>query len=131
MVIDSHILLWWLEAPALLSREASFRMQSLDRDDAVVFVSAVTFWELRLKEAKGRLEPKLPVNRWPQLLAKHPQLRILGVGVEEYLLAAELDWDHRDPADRIIAATALRRGVPVITKDRVFHQRGCPVEAVW
>lgn len=44
---------------------------------------------------------------------------------------AELDWDQRDPADRIIAATALAQGVAVLTKDAMFHQPGCPVEALW
>jgi len=50
---------------------------------------------------------------------------------EDWMSAAELPWTHRDPADRLIAAIALNRHVPVLTKDAVFHATGCPVKAVW
>ena len=45
--------------------------------------------------------------------------------------SADLRWDHKDPADRIIAATALAQGVAVLTKDARFHRGDSPVEAEW
>jgi PIN domain nuclease of toxin-antitoxin system len=53
------------------------------------------------------------------------------VGPEDWLRAAELTWTLRDPAVRFIAAIALNRHVPMLTKNAVFHATGCPVKAVW
>jgi PIN domain nuclease of toxin-antitoxin system len=64
-------------------------------------------------------------------MAQAPWLEIVVTDASLWLAAATLDWPHRDPADRLIAATALAHSVPVLTKDRVFHRKGCPVEAVW
>ncbi|MDC0325242.1 PIN domain-containing protein [bacterium] len=54
-----------------------------------------------------------------------------GVSFELWLSMAVIDWAHRDPVDRLIAATAIEYNVPVLTKDRVFHAPDSPVEAVW
>lgn len=51
--------------------------------------------------------------------------------VSTWLKTADLEWDHRDPADRIIAATALKFGEPVLTRDRRFHDADSPVKAIW
>ncbi len=50
---------------------------------------------------------------------------------ELWMRMAELEWSHRGPADRLIAATALLHDVPVLTKDRRFHAADSLVEAVW
>jgi PIN domain nuclease of toxin-antitoxin system len=48
-----------------------------------------------------------------------------------WLATAELKWSHRDPADRMIAATARRFGMAVLTTDGKFHDEDSPVKAVW
>jgi PIN domain nuclease of toxin-antitoxin system len=131
MVIDSHALLWWLEGDARLSQPAR---QILDNEEAApdsLVVSAVTFWELRLKEVRGLLTPKRPVNTWPELIRRMPHLRIAEVEVNHWLRVAEMDWSNRDPADRIIAATAIMTGMSVISVDDKFHRNDSPVKAVW
>jgi PIN domain nuclease of toxin-antitoxin system len=131
MVIDSHALIWWLENHALLSTRA---LEVFQRGPAAVQplrICAVTLWEMRMKEHRGDFVPKTPVGKWPVLFAAVPWIEIVDTDSKTWLLAAELDWSHRDPADRIIAATALIHGVPVLTKDRVFHGKDSPVKAVW
>jgi PIN domain nuclease of toxin-antitoxin system len=131
MVIDSHALLWWLEGDERLSEPARRVLDNEAAAPGSLVVSAVTFWELRLKEVRGHLTPKRPVNTWPELLRKMPHLRISEVGLDHWLRVAEMDWQNRDPADRIIAATAIGLGVPVVTVDEKFHREDSPVEAVW
>jgi PIN domain nuclease of toxin-antitoxin system len=131
MVIDSHTLLWWLEGDERLSEPARRVLDNEAAAPGSLVVSAVTFWELRLKEVRGQLTPKKPVNTWPDLLRKMPHLRIAGVGLDLWLRVAEMDWRKRDPADRIIAATAIRLGVAVVTVDGKFHSEDSPVKAVW
>ena len=131
MVIDSHTLLWWLEGGEKLSETVRRTLSGIGGKEREFFVSAVTFWEYRLKELRGQLPARRPVREWPDVLSRTGNIHLVNVSTEIWLLAAELDWGHRDPADRIIAATALVNGVPVLTKDEVFHQAGGPVQAVW
>lgn len=131
MVIDSHVLLWWLESPGKLSADAAREMKRLEAGESGFQILSVTFWELRLKELRGQFEPKMPVREWPALLGRIPNLEIIDIDADLWLRSAEIRWEHRDPADRLIAAAALRKSVPVITKDSRFHEPGCPVKAVW
>ncbi len=131
MVIDTHALYWWLDGFPRLSKAAEEIFEQAPAADASLFVSPVTFWELADKERRGRFASRRPLREWPDLLAKIPWIEVVDTDSVIWLAAAGFEWAHRDPADRIIAATALTRGVPVLTKDRVFHLEGCPVEAVW
>ena len=71
------------------------------------------------------------MSEWIGTLQKLPWLEIVPTEASVWLASAELQWDHRDPVDRIIAATALARGEPALTKDQRFHEPLCPVEAIW
>jgi len=84
-----------------------------------------------MKERRGQFCPRIPVSEWPSFLSRVPWIEVVETDSAIWLSAAELDWSHRDPADRIIAATAIAFGIPVLTKDRAFHAEDSPVEAVW
>ena len=131
MIIDSHSLLWWLEEDGNLSNRAAEIFEEGRVGKRQLILNPATFWELRLKELKGTLEVRTSVSLWPELLEGLPWIQVIGVGTDLWMALAELDWEHRDPADRLIAATALKHGVPVLTKDRKFHASDSPVEAVW
>ncbi len=131
MVIDSHTLLWWFEGGEKLSVPVREILSKIGGKDCEFMVSAVTFWEFRLKELRGELHPKRPVREWPNILDQTGNVRIMDVTTEIWWMTAEIQWTHRDPADRIIAATALKYGVPVLTKDERFHEAESPVKAVW
>jgi len=132
MVIDSHALYWWLEGHGQLPASARRRIdEALIEGGDGLLVAAVTFWEMRLKERRGLIEPKTPVGKWPDVLGRHPGFRMVSTSSAIWLRSADLRWDHKDPADRVIAATALVLGVPVLTKDERFHREDSPVKAVW
>lgn len=94
-------------------------------------MSTVTFWELRLKEVRGQLTPKLLVELWPDLVRRISHLRIEDVALRHWLEIAGMSWVNRDPAERILAATARQYGVAVLTVDGKFHHADSPVKAVW
>ncbi|MCX6880844.1 MAG: type II toxin-antitoxin system VapC family toxin [Verrucomicrobia bacterium] len=131
MVIDSHVLYWWLDGHPRLSARALRAIEAAADGGPPLLISAVTFWEFGIKERRGQFRALRPVREWPDILKLTSWLRILPTDTEIWLRAAELDWQHRDPADRIIAATALVHNVPVLSKDDLFHQPDCPVEVVW
>lgn len=131
MVVDLHVLYWWLEGNHRLSTAAIEIIREAEGDGARLLICSVTFWELAMKERSGQLACRRPVREWPGILGKMPWIDILSTPVDVWLRAAELAWKHRDPADRLIAATALSRDTGVLTKDRLFHGKDSPVEAVW
>lgn len=67
--------------------------------------------------AKERLEFDRDVLKWIQHALTLPRVRFMELSPEIAVEAARLQWDHRDPADRIIVATALLLRAPIATKD--------------
>jgi len=131
MVIDTHVLLWWLTDTGKLSGTARDFMNGCEAGEKHCVLSGVSLWELEQKRRKGRLSLTNPARTWLPKLQQIDFVELAGVSVDQWLVAAELAWSHNDPADRLIAATVLARGVPILGKDRVFHGPDSPVKAVW
>jgi PIN domain nuclease of toxin-antitoxin system len=130
-VVDTHALLWWLSAPDSLSPAAAECFAAWENGSGEALICSVSLWELEDKRLRGKLALQSSVRDWLPEIAGIPWLRLLETTPEIWLDAAGLDWAHRDPADRLIAATALAHQIPVLTKDRLFHEAGSPVEAIW
>ncbi|MFM7147843.1 MAG: type II toxin-antitoxin system VapC family toxin [Actinomycetales bacterium] len=113
-LLDTHALLWALTEPGRLG--AGARTVVLDRASRLL-VSAATAWEIATKHRLGKLPQADAVVEG---YGRH--LDALGVGrlpvLEEHaLLAGKLDWAHRDPFDRILAAQAMIESVTLLTMD--------------
>jgi len=50
------------------------------------------------------------------------KVTLLDVSSEDWIATVELAWEHRDPADRVVVATAMRRGLPLITSDAEMNK---------
>lgn len=116
VLIDTHVLAWSLVAPPLLGVEVRAFLES----GAAVHVPPCAFHEIALKVRLGKWDEMAPhVDRLDALSAAQ------GFHVAPYtarmaIEAGRLDWDHRDPFDRMIAATAFEMAVPLVSKDRAF-----------
>ena len=115
IVLDTHALIWFATARVLLSDAALRAIASADR----IGVSAITPWEIAVKVAKGKLDLGLPVREWMTLaLTVDRRVELLPLDPEIAIRSAELRRTiTADPADCIIAATALTLAVPLVTKD--------------
>ncbi len=113
LLLDTSALLYWTLSPSTLTPEASKALTGAKE----ICVSGISLWEIGVKEAKGKLHLPLPLREFAARLQSVEKVLLLEVGVEEWLATVELAWDHRDPADRVVVATAKRRGVPLITSD--------------
>jgi len=121
VVLDTSALLYWTLDPEQLSENAR---KAIDESEQVT-ISSISVWEVGLKVKRGRLEIPLSFSDYVERLQQLEKLDILPVEVETWLLNMTLDWQHRDPADRTIVATALRLNCPLITSDqavRSFYQ---------
>ena len=114
IVLDTHALLWWTQQPGLLSDTSSTAIDSADR----ILVPSICFWEVALLVRRGRfaLRRGQPVLEWANDVLAIPRVAAVSLTPELALSADALDM-HPDPADRLIAATALSRQAPLVTKD--------------
>lgn len=117
-ICDTHVLLFWAHEPERLSAAARQALEH-GRRQAELAIADITLWELALLQERGRLQ--LPVDVAPafylkQLLAAL-RLEVLPITPEIALLSRSSLFQHGDPADRWIGATALQLGAPLITAD--------------
>jgi len=117
LLIDTHVLVWALTEPERLP--SSLRDSLMDRRVAL-FVSAATAWEIATKHRLGRLPAADPIVLAYEEHLDHLDARELPVSSRHALAAGALEWDHRDPFDRMLAAQSLLESLPLATADTAF-----------
>lgn len=126
IVADTHTFLWWVTDPSRLSKVARF---ALDEDD-VVALSAISCWEIGMLVDRGRIRID-DVEEWLYDVTALPRVRVMPLTIDIAIRAIALPAAFpNDPADRMIAATALRFGVSLVTKDDRIRGAGV-VSTVW
>ncbi|MGH9023896.1 MAG: type II toxin-antitoxin system VapC family toxin [Acidimicrobiia bacterium] len=114
LLLDTHILLWWLDDhPALPSRAAV----AIADPDASVFVSAATAWEIAIKAAAGKLEA--PDDLLEAIQAN--DFATLDITLSHALGAGRLPPHHGDPFDRMLIAQARIERLTLISVDGRFR----------
>lgn len=117
-LLDTHILLWWHEGRARLSRRQQEAIASANADSPLQ-VSDISLWEVAMLHDLGRIRLAIPLREWLEKAVAPPLVRRHGISPA---VAAELaslpDFFHRDPADRILVATARVIGATLLTQDR-------------
>ncbi|HEX7669301.1 MAG TPA: type II toxin-antitoxin system VapC family toxin [Polyangiaceae bacterium] len=125
IVLDTHTLVWWLGEPDRLSVRAR---NALDGEDGLI-VPSIVFWEVALLVRDRRVELGYAMPEWVRLVRSLSRVEVAPLTPEIAVDSVDLDM-HPDPADRFIVATALARGVPLVTKDRKIRAvEG--LETVW
>jgi PIN domain nuclease of toxin-antitoxin system len=110
LLLDTHVLLWWLENPKQLSKPAK---KAIENGGNPVYVSAAVAWEIAVKKALGKLdapddlEGAIAANRFLPL----------PITIPHALAVLSLPNHHRDPFDRLLIAQALHEGFRLVTRD--------------
>lgn len=128
IVLDTHALLWWALDPDRLSPAATAAARRME--DTGGYASSISIWELAVKVKRGKLELPITIDEVAMRIQRGAVVELLPVDTETWLRSSRLEWDHRDPADRVIVATALMKRVPLMTKDEVIRSFA-GVEHVW
>lgn len=116
LVLDTHVAVWWAGDPGRLGRNARARLETEDR----LGIPSIVFWEVALLVRRRKLDLGMPVADWADTILSVPRVEPLPLTAEVALQADALKM-HPDPADRFIVATALRHGVPLVSKDRLLR----------
>ena len=119
LLLDTHVLLWWLDDPAAL--EAPARRLIADPRNRV-FVSAAVAWEITIKRQLGKLEAPDDL----EIALEEERFQHLPITVRHALAVAELPAIHGDPFDRIQIAQALLEGLTIVTRDATIPSYEVP-----
>lgn len=121
LLLDTHAILWWQRDDRRLGRKAREAIATAD----IVWVSAVSGWEISIKSALGRLRLNEP---FPALLAADDFTELpMTLAHAERLLA--LPQHHTDPFDRMLIAQALTERATIVSHDRALEPYGATM--VW
>ena len=114
IVIDTHVVVWMTTGTAFGKRSMALVKRAVAEETAAV--CAISFWEIAMLLAKGRLRAlKSATEQRGKVLAAG--IRELPLSGELCILAGELENLHADPADRLIAATAIAHDATLVTAD--------------
>ena len=125
IVLDTSALIFWTLDPDRLSQAADQAIAAAGRR----CLSSISIWEIGIKVRQNRLALPLPMAEYVEKLKTVQGVEIAPVDERIWLKNLELDWDHRDPADRTIVATAMLSSCPLVTSDR--NIRSFYAESIW
>ncbi len=117
LLLDTHIWIRW-QHPQPSSMALSDRLIELIETADTVAISAISCWELGQLVKRQRVQISLPLDEWVQVALA--DIQVLPIERQIALKAAQLPEHHRDPADRIIIATALIYNASLISLDSIF-----------
>lgn len=114
-LLDTHTLLWWLDENPMLSTQAKTIISSPQN---IIFVSAVSAWEISIKKAIGKLEAP---DNLEEAIAYNNFIP-LEITIKDGNLAGKLPNYHNDPFDRMLIAQAMNNKLTIITRDSKIPQ---------
>jgi PIN domain nuclease of toxin-antitoxin system len=126
IVLDTHAWIWLAASPNKLSRKARAACAAA----GALLVSAITPWEVAMLVAKGRLSLDRDVELWIKQALALPKVRLEPLAPSIAVRSTRLTGFPGDPADRIIAATALEHGAALVTRDEALRACG-NLKTVW
>lgn len=131
IVLDTHVLLWWVNDSGLLSADAEKAINNTLSNEDEIIVSAISAWEVSMLINKERLVLSMDVESWFDEVSQIDGVRFLSVdneiGIKSTLLPGNF---HKDPADRMIVATARKLAVPLVTADEKIRNYE-HVKTIW
>lgn len=117
-LLDTHVLIWWLNDRKRLS-SAQREVVGSVHPEMPLLVSDISLWEVATLHSLGRIRLSIPLREWLDKAAAPPLVQRHGISPA---IAAEVaalpESFHRDPADRILVATARVLGATLLTQDR-------------
>jgi len=117
IVLDTHALVWWASGSAELSAKAKSAIDRERREGQIV-VSAISAWEIAMLVEREKLVLSMDVEIWLDTVADIDAVCFFPVDVDISIKSVQLPGAfHKDPADRMIVATARKLAAPLVTRD--------------
>ncbi len=117
-LLDTHTFLWFVSDAPELSSKARNLMES---EEANIFLSIASIWEIAIKNSLGKLEVKGAFDSIPKDL-KENDIQILQIEFEHTAICNKLPLHHGDPFDRMYISQAIAENMDIIGTDRKFDE---------
>lgn len=117
ILLDTHVLVWMVSDSSRLSRSATRELRKAEQNGELA-IASITLWELALLYQGGRLRTSGSIESSIRMILEKSRVQVIEISPEiAALTAAFPDSYPKDPADRLIGATARAHGFTVITQD--------------
>jgi PIN domain nuclease of toxin-antitoxin system len=131
IVLDTHVLIWWVSGAQELSPAAARAIEDEQKHDGRILISTISIWEIAMLVQRERLVLAFDLDAWLLALKSIDTLEFAPLSPRVAVQAATLPGEfHKDPADRFIVALAREQGVSLVTADQKI-QRYPHVRWVW
>lgn len=118
IVLDTHVLLWWASGEHASLSPAALRAIDAELEGGRIAISSISAWELAMLVARDRVALSIDTGQWLALAGQVEAVEFVPVDNDIAVRSVELPGEfHKDPADRIIVATARNLGAPLVTAD--------------
>jgi PIN domain nuclease of toxin-antitoxin system len=123
LLLDTHIFIWWADAPDKLSSTALSALED-ETNDLVLSVASV--WEIQIKSQLGKLKLSQPLKELVESQQETNDLKILPVELPHVLALNALPFHHKDPFDRLLVAQSIVEDITLVTADdklSMYHSK--------
>lgn len=121
ILLDTHALIWWRDDSGRLSRNAEAAIAK-EANNGTISISAFSFWEIALLVEHHRLTLPSDLQTWMAAVETINGMRFIPVDHQIAVASVQLPVGlHKDPADRILVATAMLLNIPIVTADQKMH----------
>ncbi|MEZ2310500.1 type II toxin-antitoxin system VapC family toxin [Paraburkholderia sp. RCC_158] len=130
IALDTHALVWWVTGDSALSTKAKAAINR-ELNGGELLVSAISAWEIAMLVEREKLVLSMDVGSWLATVQAIEAVHLVPVDPEIAVKSVELPGEfHKDPADRMIVATARKFAVPLVTKDEKIRAYA-HVKTIW
>ncbi len=119
IVLDTCALIWWSLDPEKLSQKAKEACDCMEREKSGL-IASISLWEIAIKVKNKKLDLGVSVETYLEALKRSDVIKIIAIDETLWIESVNLQWKHRDPADRIIVAVAERYRASLITSDKTI-----------
>lgn len=131
IILDTHVLLWWVSGERALSRKAVKLIERNLKTERSILISSISAWEIAMLAASGRLILSMDIDAWLAEVSRIPSIAFVAVDNSVAVKSANLPGNfHKDPADRMIVALVRHLSLELITADEKILQYP-HVKTVW
>jgi PIN domain nuclease of toxin-antitoxin system len=123
-LLDSHAFIWWATSDPKLSRKVR---RLIEAEEAAIFVSAATAWEIATKVRFGKL--RWDASESVEAYCSGQNFELLPILFAHALKAGSWPQDHGDPFDRMLAAQSEIEAIPLVTNDDAIKIFG--IQTIW
>lgn len=118
IVLDTHALVWWATGDDAQLSPAAAQAIATEMDGGQIVISSISAWEITMLVARRRIDLSMDIEAWLSLVGEIEAVRFIPVDNEIAVKSIGLPGEfHKDPADRIIVATARKMAAPLVTAD--------------